>query len=198
MKRTILLAAIAAAVLSPCVAAAQADPACVRSNNGTSATGTLLGALGGALIGNALGGHYSRRTDTALGAVAGGVTGTVLAGQHNDPCRPAYGYGYGPPPPPRYPEAPPPLPQYGIWRGAPTGIHERIDFLYYRIGDARANGWLGRHDAVAAYRELDGIRHQEGDMLYRSGGVLYPPNQYYLEQRLQALSARVNWQSHGG
>ena len=206
MKRLLLSAAAVFLMSVPCVAAAQPDPSCVRSNDQTSATGTVLGALGGALIGDAVAGRHNRGVGVIGGALAGGVTGNLLAGQHNDPCPPAYGYGppppppsygYGPPPPPEYREAPPP-PQYGVWRGAPIGIHERIDFLYHRIGDARANGWLGRHDAMAAYKDLGDIRHQESDLLYRNGGTLFPPDRYYLEQRLQTLSARINWQTHGG
>jgi hypothetical protein len=198
MRHKLILAGLLAAVAAPSLALAQPDPGCVRSNNATTGTGVVLGALGGALIGNAIGGRHSRGTDTALGAVAGGVAGGALANQHNDPCPqgyyrpapppPAYGPGYGPPPPQGV----------GFWRGAPVGIHERIDFLNNRIGQARANGWLGRHDAEAAYGELNDIRRQEHDMRYRDGGHLYPQDRDYLQSRLDNLSRRIHWESHGG
>lgn len=193
MRNKLLLAGLLAAVAAPSLALAQPDPGCVRSNQQTTGTGAVLGALGGALIGNAIGGRHSRGTDTALGAVAGGVTGAALANQHNDPCPEGY---YRPGPPPAY--GPPPPPGVGFWRGAPGGIHERIDFINTRIGQARANGWLGRHDAEAAYGELGDIRRQEHDMRYRDGGRLYPQDRDYLQGRLDTLSQRIHWQSHGG
>jgi hypothetical protein len=189
-----------AAVAVPSLALAQPDPSCVRSNNQTTGTGVVLGALGGALIGNAIGGRHSRGTDTALGAVAGGVAGGALANQHNDPCPEGYYRPAGPPPPPPGygPEYGPPPPAGSFWYSAPRGIHERIDFLYQRIGHARAAGWLGRHDSVAAYNELADIRRQETDMRYRDGGHLTPPDRDYLQSRLDNLSQRIHWQSHGG
>jgi hypothetical protein len=123
-------AGLAAILAVPTVAAAQpADPGCVRSNNQTSATGTVLGALGGALIGSAIAGRHDRGVGVVGGAVAGGVAGNVLAGQHNDPC-PPYDpnaqAGYAPPPPGYAGDGynggppPPPPPGYGDgYNGAP-------------------------------------------------------------------------------
>ncbi len=206
MRKKLLLAGLAAAVTLPTLATAPvasaqpADPACVASNQQSTATGAVLGALGGALIGNALGGRHSRGADTAVGAVAGGVAGGAIANSRNDPCPQGY---YRPAPPPGYGPPPPGGPGYGpppgaFWYGAPQGIHERIDFLYQRIGRARAAGWLGRHDSLDAYHELADIRRQEADLRYRDGGHLSPPDRGYLQSRLDGLSQRIHWQSHGG
>ena len=206
MRHKLLIAGLLAAVALPSIAMAQPDPGCQRSNNQTSTTGTVLGALGGALIGNAIAGKHDRGVGTVGGAVAGGVAGNVLAGQHNDPCPQGY-YREGPPPPqPAYGPGPgygpgygpPPPPRGTFWYGAPAGIHERIDFINRRIGQARAAGRLGRHDSLAAYNDLNDIRHQEADMRYRDGGHLSPPDRDYLQSRLDNLSQRIHWQSHGG
>jgi hypothetical protein len=197
MRHQLLIAGLMAAMAAPSMALAQ--PGCVRSNNQTTGTGAVLGALGGALIGNALGGRHSRGIDTAAGAVAGGVAGGALANGYNQPC--ADGYyrpGPPPPPPPGYGPGYPPPAQGSFWYGAPGGIHERIDFLYQRIGRARSAGWLGRHDAEGAYHELADIRRQEADMRYRDGGHLSPPDRGYLQSRLDGLSQRIHWESHGG
>ena len=197
MRNKLLIAGLMAAVAIPSLALAQPDPGCVRSNNQTTGTGVALGAIGGALIGNAIGGRHSRGADTALGAVAGGVAGGALANQHNDPCPQGY-YRSAPPPPPGYGPAYPAPVRGSFWYGAPAGIHERIDFLYQRIGNARSAGYLGRHDAEAAYHDLSDIRAQEGQMRYRDGGHLSPPDRGYLQSRLDSLSQRIHWQSHGG
>ena len=122
MRKLFFAAGLIAAAI-PAMAMAQPDPGCVRSNQATTGTGVVLGALGGALIGNALGGRHSRGIDTAGGAVAGAVAGGALANGHNDPC-PSYDPNYGPPPPPpgysgynSYQDAPPPPPPgYGGYR----------------------------------------------------------------------------------
>ncbi len=201
MRNKLILAGLLAAVAAPSLALAQPDPGCVRSNNGTTGTGVALGAIGGALIGNALGGRHSRGTDTALGAVAGGVAGGALANQHNDPCPegyyrqppppPAYGPGYGPPPPAYGPGG-------GFWYGAPQGIRERIDFIQSRINRAASDGRISGRDARAANRDLNDIRRQDHDLRYRDGGHLNPPDHDYLQQRLDALSQRLHWDARWG
>jgi hypothetical protein len=196
MRHKLFIAGLMAAVAMPSLAFAQ--PGCVRSNNQTTGTGAVLGALGGALIGNALGGRHSRGIDTAAGAVAGGVAGGALASGYNQPCPDGY-YRQGPPPPePGYGPGYAAPAQGSFWYGAPAGIHERIDFLYQRIGNARSAGYLGRHDADSAYHDLSNIRAQEGQMRYHDGGHLSPPDRGYLQSRLDNLSQRIHWQSHGG
>jgi hypothetical protein len=190
------------------LALAQPDPSCVRSNQDTRATGTVLGALGGAVLGSVIAGRHDRGVGAVGGAVAGGVAGNVLAGQHNDPCPDGY-YRPAPPPPPQYGPPPPPPPGYyrdgppppppgpvSFWRDAPGGIHERIDFLDRRLRDAQAQGNIGNRDARAAWRELGDIRNQERDLRYRGGGELSPQDRSYLQSRLDELSRRIHWQTH--
>ena len=202
MPNKFILAALAAAVTLPTLAAAPMasaqpyDPACVRSNQASTGEGVALGAIGGALIGNALGGRHSRGTDTALGAVAGGVAGGAIANGRNDPCpegyyRPAPPPGYGPPPP-AYPAG------GGFWAGAPTRIYDRIAFLQSRIDRGASNGRIAPDAARYAYHDLNDIRRQEADMRYRDGGHLSPPDRDYLQSRLDNLSQRLHWDARWG
>jgi hypothetical protein len=198
MRHRFIFAGLLAAVAAPSLALAQPDPACVRSNNQTSATGTVLGALGGALIGNAIAGKHDRGVGTVGGALAGGVAGNVLAGQHNDPCPDGY-YRSAPPPQPVYgPGYGPPPPGGGFWGSAPRGIHERIDFVQERINRGASMGRLSPREARMANRDLDDIRHQETNLRYRDGGHLNPPDRDYLQQRLDTLSQRLHWEAANG
>jgi hypothetical protein len=209
MGRKLLLAGLAALVAAPGLAAAQPpDPACVRSNQQTTATGAVLGALGGALIGNLASGHGSKTGGTLLGAGAGAVAGGAIASTNNDPCPPGYYRpppppgAHRPPPPPPGAYGPPPPPGYGpqgagFWRDAPPGIHERIDYLYRRIGDAQASGRLDRRDARRLYDQLTEIRNQEEHLRYRDGGQLYPQDREYLQGRLNDVSRQVRWDAGG-
>jgi uncharacterized membrane protein YebE (DUF533 family) len=181
-----LLAAVAAA---PSLALAQ--PGCVRSNQQTTGTGAVLGAIGGALIGNALGGRHSRGIDTAAGAVAGGVAGGALANGYNDPC--AQGYYRPGPPPPAYGPGP-----GGFWAGAPQGIHQRIDFIQSRINRASADGRIPPHQTRMANRDLNDIRRQDQNLRDRDGGHLNPPDREYLQGRLDTLSQRLHWDARWG
>jgi hypothetical protein len=189
MRHKLLIAGLVAAVAMPSLAFAQ--PGCVRSNNQTTGTGAVLGALGGALIGNALGGRHSRGIDTAAGAVAGGVAGGALASGYNQPC--AEGYYRPGPPPPAYGPGP-----GGFWAGAPVGIRERIDFLQNRVNRAASAGRIGPREAGDFNRDLDGIRHQTMDLRARDGGHLTPPDRDYLQQRLDAVSERLHWDARWG
>jgi hypothetical protein len=48
-------------------------------------TGTVLGAIGGGLIGNSVSGHGSKFGGTLIGAGVGAVAGHQIA-KHNSPC----------------------------------------------------------------------------------------------------------------
>ena len=77
----------------PSLALAQPpDPNCVASNQGSQAEGTILGGIGGALIGGALG----HGAGALVGGLTGAVAGNAIAGARNTPCPP--GYFYAPPP----------------------------------------------------------------------------------------------------
>jgi hypothetical protein len=204
MRNRFLIAALTASVTLPALASAPAasaqpyDQGCRADNHANNTAGTVLGGVAGALLGSAVAGRHDRGAGAVIGGVGGAVVGNSIARSNDHPCPPGYVYYAPPPPPPGPAYGPPPPPRGGFWYGAPAGIHERVDFLYQRIGTARANGWLGRHDAEQAYHELADIRHQEADMRYRDGGRLSPPDRDYLQHRLDDLSRRINWQSRGG
>jgi len=209
MRNKLLIAGLVAAVAVPSLAMAQPDPSCVRSNNQTSATGTALGAIGGALIGSAIAGRHNRGVGVVGGALAGGVAGNVLAGQHNDPCpdgyyrpapppQPAYGPGYDQGPGPGGPGYGPPPPQGSFWYNAPRGIHDRIDFLQQRINRGASYSRLSPREVRHANRDLNDIRRQESDLRARDGGHLNPPDRDYLQQRLDTLSQQLHWDSRSG
>ena len=199
MRHKLLIAGLMAAVAAPSLAFAQPDPGCVRSNNQTSATGTVLGALGGALIGSAIAGRHDRGVGVVGGAVAGGVAGNVLAGQHNDPCPQGYYRQDGPPPAygPGYNAGYAPA-GGGFWAGAPQGIHERIDFIQDRINRGASVGRLSPHEARMANRDLNAIRQQDSSLRYRDGGHLSPPDREYMQSRLDTLSQRLHWDARNG
>lgn len=83
MQRSLL--AIAAAALTVVTATAADARACRRLNK---TEGAVVGAVGGAVLGNVIAGRGSRGTGTVLGAVAGGVAGHEIArNKYNKNCR---------------------------------------------------------------------------------------------------------------
>lgn len=190
MRTKLLVAGLIAATALPAMAMAQPyDPGCVRANQDSRAAGTVLGAIGGAIIGSAVAGHHDRGAGAVVGGIAGAAAGNAIAGSTNHPCPP--GYYYAPPPPP-------PGPGGGFWAGAPAGIHERIDFMQSRIDRASSAGWISPRESHDAYRELDFIRSELRRLRYQDGGRLRPVDRDYLQQRLDALSRRLHWAEHYG
>ena len=188
MRNKLLVAGFMLAVALPSAALAQPyDPGCVRSNEDNHAAGTVLGAIGGALLGGAIAGRHDRGAGVVLGGVGGAVAGNAIAGSNDHPC-PA-GYYYGPPPPP---------PGGGFWAGAPGGIHERIDFMQDRIGRAANSGWISPHEARDAQRELNFIRSEDARLRDQDVCHLRPEDRGYLQSRLDALGARLHWAEHNG
>lgn len=188
MRNKLLAAGFMLAVALPGAALAQPyDSGCVRSNEDNRAAGTVLGAIGGAIIGGALAGRHDRGAGVVLGGVGGAVAGNAIAGANDHPC-PA-GYYYPAPPPPQ---------GGGFWAGAPGGIHERIDFMQDRINRSAGNGWISPHEARRANRELSFIRSEDARLRDQDGGHLRPEDRGYLQQRLDALGARLHWAEHNG
>jgi hypothetical protein len=187
MRNKLLIAGFMLAVALPGAALAQPDPGCVRDNQDSRAQGTILGAIGGAVLGGALAGRHDRGAGVVLGGVGGAVAGNAIAGARNDPC--PTGYYRGPPPPP---------PGGGFWAGAPGGIHERIDFMQDRISTAASRGWISPHEQRRAQRELNFIRSEDARLRDQDGGHLRDQDRGYLQSRLDALGERLHWAEHNG
>jgi uncharacterized protein YcfJ len=213
MRKTILLAGLAAAVLIPSMAMAQVT--CEqRSANRT--TGTVLGAIGGALVGNAVSSGGGKTGGTIIGGVAGAAIGSNLAKGPRD-CQHAYGYydndnrwhdngvdrsvAYG-----YYDRS-------GVWvDGQPNvsgytadaaytshvntlDVDNRIDRIADRIASARRDGSLSRREARSAENTLNDIRREEQSR--RQDGRLSDRDLASLQARLDRLSAQIHYDKQG-
>ena len=209
MRKHLLAAGFIAAVMIPSLAMAQ-ETCEQRSANRT--TGTVLGAIGGALLGNAVASHGGKTGGTIIGGVAGAAVGSNLAKGPHD-CVHAYGYydgdgrwhdnntdravAYG-----YYDRS-------GAWiDGPPPGVagyaadasytsrvntmdvDSRIDRIQDRIRSGRKDGSLSRRDANDAERTLSDIRRQESDL--RGDGRLSDRDRSMLQARLDRLSDKVH------
>jgi hypothetical protein len=187
MRIKLLVSGLVMAATLPGLALAQPyDPGCVQSNQDNRAAGTVLGAIGGALLGGAIAGRHDRGAGVVVGGVGGAVAGNAIAGSADHPC-PA-GYYYGPPPPG----------PNGFWDGAPRTLHERYDFMQSRIDRAAQAGWIAPEEVHHAYHELRFIRSEDARLRDQDGGHLRPEDRDYLEGRLDALSQRLNWARNNG
>ena len=185
MRNQTLIAGLVALTLLPGVASAQyADPACVRSNQDNRAAGTVLGAIGGALLGGAIAGRHDRGAGVVVGGVGGAVAGNAIAGSNNQPC-PA-GYYYAPPPPP----------PTGYWQGAPEGIGERIDITQGRIDHTAQAGWLAPREIDRLNSELNFVRSENRRLHAQDYGPLRPEDRAYLQQRLDYIAQQMHWMEH--
>ena len=86
----------------------------------------------------------------------------------------------------------------GMWRGAPQGAHERIQFLQDRINRGMSDGSLNRREAGGALHELDRIRSMDRSLHYRDHGRLTPGDEAAVQHRLDDLSSRIHWERHNG
>lgn len=194
MRTKTLIAGLMIAVTLPVAAMAQPyDPGCVQSNQDSRAAGTVLGAIGGAVIGGAIAGRHDRGAGVVLGGVGGAVAGNAIAGSTNHPCPSGYYYA----PPPRDGYGPPP-PRGDFWYGAPQGIRSRIDFMQDRINQSASNGWASPREVRRANRELSFIRSETERLRNQDGGRLRPVDRDYLQDRLDSLSQRLHWAEHNG
>jgi hypothetical protein len=78
MRRTMMIAGLTAALALPAMAAptiAEARGYCDQRAHDRKVTGTVLGAIGGALVGNAV----SHRNGAVIGGLGGAVVGNQLA-----------------------------------------------------------------------------------------------------------------------
>ncbi|HEX4198081.1 MAG TPA: hypothetical protein VHZ26_11625 [Caulobacteraceae bacterium] len=189
MRSKLLIAGFMMALSLPATALAQPyDPGCVQQNNANRAAGTVLGGIGGALIGGAIGGRRSGGAGAVIGGVTGAVAGNAIAGSNNPECPP--GYYYGPPPGGGG--------GGGFWYGAPQGLHERIDFMQDRINRASSRGVISPREAYDANQELNFIRSEDRRLHYQDGQYLAPQDRDYLQSRLDNLSQRLHWAQDAG
>ena len=212
MRQRLILAGLLAAAALPTFANAQTYDGCRKANSDTKTTGTVLGALGGAILGGAVAGRHDRGTGAVIGGLGGAVVGNQIARGQTHPCPDGYEYApapvayappppaYGPPPPSAY--GPPPGPGYGpppapgsFWYGASYDVRQRIDFLQDRINRANADGNLSPRENRKLSTDLNTVRRQARSMTYRDGGRLSPPDRDYLLRRLDDLSRRVHWEA---
>ncbi len=201
MRAKLLIASLIAttalplATALPTTASAQSDYGCVQSNHDNHAAGTVLGALGGAVIGGAVAGRHDRGAGVALGAVGGAVAGNAISRSQDHPCPTGYYYApqggeaYGA----SYAE-----PRGDFWASAPRGLHARMDFMQDRINTAANNDWISPREVSRANRELSFIRSEDQRLRYQSSGHLRPEDRDYLQGRLDSLSQRLNWAQHNG
>ena len=214
MRKHLLAAGIAAVVLLPSLAMAQET---CEQRSANRATGTVLGAIGGALLGNAVSSHGGKTGGTIIGGVAGAAVGSNLAKGPHD-CVHAYGYydndgrwhdngtdravayGYydrsgawidGPPP------------NVGGYsanasyqsRAHTMSVDERIARIDQRIDQARADGSLSPREARDAMRTLNDIKRQERDLA--GDGRLGYRDEARLQARLDSLSDQVRMDRNG-
>jgi uncharacterized protein YcfJ len=185
-----------------------------RSANRT--TGTVLGAIGGALVGNAVSSGGGKTGGTIIGGVAGAAIGSNLAKGPRD-CQHAYGYydndnrwhdngvdrsvAYG------YYD------RNGVWvDGQPNvsgytadaaytshvntlDVDRRIDRIADRIESARRDGSLSRREARSAENTLNDIRREEQSR--RQDGRLSDRDLASLQARLDRLSAQIHYDKQG-
>ena len=88
MRRTIFMAGIATAALFPSVAYSQDN--CERHRT-TRVVATVGGGAVGGVLGNVIAGEGDKTLGTIIGAVGGAIIGNQIAKSDGD-CRNAYGY----------------------------------------------------------------------------------------------------------
>ncbi len=145
MRKSILAAGVAVAVFIPSLANAQQSCE-TRSANKT--TGTVIGAVAGALLGRAIDSHGSHAAGTIVGGVGGAIAGNAIAGGKGD-CSSAYGY----------------YDSNGLWHANAvaannaTGYYDRDNrwVAGQPNGYYDANGrWVSSSSSEAGYTDSDG------------------------------------------
>lgn len=79
MRNTTLITGIAISMLALMPAVASASNACERDKHDKKVTGTVVGALGGAVLGSMVAGSGHKTGGALLGAAGGAVVGNQLS-----------------------------------------------------------------------------------------------------------------------
>ncbi len=88
MRKLILMSGLIAAMVLPGLATGATR--CRQDNSDRKAVGTVLGAVAGGLLGNAVSSGGGREGGTVIGAVGGAVIGNKLASSSGDACPHGY------------------------------------------------------------------------------------------------------------
>jgi hypothetical protein len=184
VRKSVLAAGFIAGLALPLVATAQPyDRGCVEANHANRAAGTVIGGVLGAVIGSNVAGHGARTGGALVGGATGALAGNAIARSNDHPCPQGYVY-----------EGPPPEPASYGYRG---GIDSRIADLQRRLDWSSERGRISPYDYRQLSAELNGIRRQDNQLVYRDGGRLYPRDRDYLQSRLDDVSQRLADESQG-
>ena len=188
MRHILLATSLAAAFVVPTLAEAQTR--CQQQQADNRAAGTVIGAVGGALLGSAIAGRGDRTAGAVVGGVGGAIVGNSIAAS-NGRCPDGYvvvqDSAYGPPPPP------PPRGGYPYTGAAPTieSLHMQEDTLRRRIDNARDRGRLDRVQAGRLSDQLHRIEDREHDLRDRHAGRLTDDDRFDLQSELAGLSGQI-------
>jgi hypothetical protein len=175
MRRYLLTAgllALAPALLAPDLASAQ--DRCEQIQNGNRVAGTVLGAIGGAVLGSAVAGHGNKTAGALIGGAAGGYVGNQIGGAQN-PC------------PQGYQQV-----DQATW-----DLDQREADLDRRLHEGLDSGRLDRGQADGALDRLADVRAEEGDIRNRNGGPLYDRDRDHLMGELADIERSVDWNRGG-
>lgn len=135
-RHALMLAALAAAALTPALASAQ--NACEQRKTDNRVAGTLLGAGLGAIVGSQVAGHGARTEGSVIGAVGGGVIGNQLSKSNKD-CS---GYGY--------------YDSRGTWHANVSGYYDRDGHWIAANGAGYYDNRGQWHERGRGYLDSDG------------------------------------------
>ena len=190
MRTLVTMTALAAVIAAPSFAAAQTH--CEQQRANSEATGAVLGAIGGALIGSSVAGRGNHTTGAVIGGVGGAVVGSQLAGGG---VRCPDGYvavadpGYGPAPDGYYDSDGRYHYRNGPYAATPVrNLHDQEDDLTRRIHAAQDSGRIRAGQADDALHDVQHLRDREAEMRARNDGRLSDDDRLYLQQRLNVVA----------
>ena len=223
MFRSVLLAGLAAAAFVPSLAQAQSQDSrqrCLEQKHDNRVVGTVLGGIGGALLGNAIGEHGGREGGTILGGLGGAVAGNAIGagtvhcgsnqyGYYDDSGRwmpnPATAYGFYDadgrwidttrrdyaPPPPRETYAPPAPPRDTYGSPPPRDSYAPPAPPPYAGGDH----WRG---APMDTRERERWLEDRIQRKISDGSLDYPRGRHALRELRQVQRMDSNYRGYDG